>query len=604
MQPETNGAKASVIMIEDNERNVKLVEALLKKGGYEYCSANDAENGIQLIRKNQPDLVLMDIQLPGMDGLSATRILKNDPETQHIPIVALSAHAMQETQTEAREAGVAGFISKPFSIRTFLNDLEQYVPQERTRRVNVSSHTEAVKKNRILVVDDDPKNLKLIKAKLNSEPYEIKGLTSGYDALTVVHEFLPDIILLDIMMPGIDGYEVVNQLKSDERTEAIPVVLITQLDGADDKAKGLQAGADEFLNKPVNTEELKARIRSLLQMKRFKEQLDGRETSTRMYHSATQKENESQLPFVLIAEDDEKDCKIIKRYLQGLTCKTITVNSGQEALTIIEEDRPDIVLLDIMLPDLDGWRICKHIKEDQDTAHIQVIMLTSLHDADSRIRAFEAGTDDYLIKPIHAVEFQVRIRSLLRKKAYLDSLVNKMKVAVRSSITESLTGLYTNGYLKHFLDMEFNRAQRYSQMLAFIMIDIDDFKSYNDTHGHLAGDAALMDFAHLLRDTIRATDLSARYGGEEFAIVLPYSDEKDALMVAEKIKAAIDQFNASLEDGSLQLPTVSMGIASFPSRGIDTSTALITKADEALYSAKHKGKNCCILASTIGTETN
>lgn len=192
-----------VVVVEDNDLNLKLVKALLASGGYRYFTAMDAETGIQLVKAHLPDLVLMDIQLPGMDGLSATRVIKDDPSTCHIPVVALSAHAMKRDQRAAQSNGVAGYI-------------------------------------------------KLIEAILSRDKYEIKCLTSGSAALEAVTQFLPDIVLLDVIMPDLNGFEVLKKIKAHPDTQGIPVVLITQLDSPKDKATGLEAGADDFLNKPLN----------------------------------------------------------------------------------------------------------------------------------------------------------------------------------------------------------------------------------------------------------------------------------------------------------------------------------------------------------------
>lgn len=592
LQPATK--PASIVVVEDNDLNLKLVTALLGSGGYQYFTATNAEEGIQLIKTHIPDLVLMDIQLPGMDGLSATRVIKDDPSTTHIPVVALSAHAMEKDQLAAQTNGVAGYITKPFSTRTFLEKIAGYLPS--TAPCTPSPSPTMLNRDRILVVDDEPLNLKLIEAILSDEKYEIKCLTSGKAALETATQFLPDLILLDVIMPDLNGFEVLKSIKTHPDLQSVPTVLITQLDSPKDKATGLEAGADDFLNKPLNAEELKVRVRSLLRMKRYKEQLDGRKSSTQRIFASPDPEDQqryhSDLPVVLIAEDDERDAKLLNEHLSQFACRTVRVTSGQEALKKIKAEKPDIVLLDLLLPDLNGWRICRQIKDNEGTRNTQVAIITSLKDLDSRIRGIEAGTDDYLLKPIQPEEFRARLSALLKKKAYLDGLVDKMASAVKSSITDALTGLYTHGYLKHFLDLEVQRAERYKLSLALIMIDVDNFKQFNDTHGHLAGDSVLLTLAGLFRNAIRTTDLPARYGGEEFAIVLPYTDENSARNIAGRIQDAIVTHNATSRDKEPPLPSVSMGICIYPSPDAVNSEDLIEKADNALYAAKRDGKNC------------
>ena len=220
------------------------------------------------------------------------------------------------------------------------------------------------------------------------------------------------------------------------------------------------------------------RVRSLLRMKRYKEQLDGRESSTQRICASPNPEHQqrynSDLPVVLIAEDNDRDAKLLKEHLTLFECRVIHADNGQATLKMIQAERPDIVLLDLLMPDLDGWSICRQIKNDERTRNTQVVIVTALKDLDSRIRGIEAGTDDYLLKQIQPEEFRARLSALLKKKAYLDGLVDKMASAVKSSITDALTGLYTHGYLKHFLSLEVQRAQRYKLYLALFMIDVDN----------------------------------------------------------------------------------------------------------------------------------
>ena len=339
-------------------------------------------------------------------------------------------------------------------------------------------------------------------------------------------------------------------------------------------------------------------------MRRYKEQIDSREASARNLYAAPNSskdsDTEAMQSCVLIVEDDERDTKLLNEYLRTVNCSLKHAKTGDSALKAIHAVKPDVVLLDIVLPDIDGWSICQKIKGSDHLRNTQVVMLTSLKDMDSRIRGFEAGADDFVLKPIQAEELQARVDALLKKKAYLDGLVNKVSLAVKSSITDALTGLYTHGYLKHFIDLEIKRARRHNHCLSLVMIDVDDFKMFNDTHGHLSGDSALKQLSKVFRNTIRETDLPARYGGEEFSVVLPYTDQTGAQDVAKRIQNAIAHYNASADRDHVPIPSVSMGICVYPDSGIETVEQFIEAADRALYMAKSDGKNCFRLSDQNG----
>lgn len=257
--------QGTLLVVEDNAYNMKLVRSLLQLGGYQVIEAETAEQGLDLAREHRPEAVLMDIQLPGMDGLTATGKLKEDPETKDIPVLALTAYAMEGDEQKALASGCVGYISKPLDTKSFLQTLQGHIPslskdQDETDDPgdgSVSSDQTGLRedlffKDRILVVDDDdPVNVKLLTAKLPRDSYEALKAYSGQECLDAVYREHPNLILLDLMMPGIDGFEVTRRLKKDEKTRDIPIIHITALDSEADKARGLEAGADEFLNKPI-----------------------------------------------------------------------------------------------------------------------------------------------------------------------------------------------------------------------------------------------------------------------------------------------------------------------------------------------------------------
>jgi two-component system cell cycle response regulator len=460
------------------------------------------------------------------------------------------------------------------------------------------------KMERILIVDDEPFNIKLLRAILSTEPYQTVSASCGEEALEKVAQEPPELILLDIMMPGLDGFEVTKRLKSDPITRDIPIILVTALDGAENKIKGLEAGADEFLNKPVNRAEIMARVKSMLRLKRYHDQLKARARSERHFVFPPGQEGftdgKTSLPAILLVENDEKDSHLLQAQLYGQPYEIKCVQSGDEALSVIQREKIDLVLLDLLLPGMDGFTVIKRLKEPEETRNVQIVAITSLRDAESRIRGIELGVDDYLVKPINAYELKVRLNALIKKKAYVDQLCSGYRSAVRSAITDKLTGLYNYAYFTIFLENEIKRAKRHHHALSVIMLDMDGLKEINDDLGHLAGDQILREFGKLLSANVREIDLCFRYGGDEFVVVLPYTGLEGALLTAQRIREVIANhaFPAGEAQGSRRV-TASMGIAGYPSHAASVDE-LIRKADEALYEAKRKGKNrVCTSGATV-----
>ena len=415
----------TILVIEDDALNLKLVESLLQLGRYRILKALDAETGMRLLREHRPDLVLMDIRLPGMDGLHATRVIKQDPELKQIPVIALTAQAMLGDDEEAAAAGCDGYISKPIDTRRFLTTLENFLGQDK-QNSRTNSGINPDHKEKILVVDDDPLNVKLLTAKLRSINYDVIEAYGGREGLDKAVAEAPDLLLLDVMMPFIDGFEVTKRLKSDPRTCHIPIILITALDARENKGKGLEAGADDFLNKPVNHVELQSRVRSLLDLKRYRHQVSQKnllEQQIVPLASEQVRGTEAEcLPTVLLVEDNETDAQMIQYYLEKESLELELCTDGETALKRIGKGNVDLILLDILLPDINGFEICQSLKQAEETRDIQILMVTCLGDLESKTKGIELGADDYLVKPIDDKELKARIRSLLEKKYYLDTL--------------------------------------------------------------------------------------------------------------------------------------------------------------------------------------
>ncbi len=587
----------TILAIEDNDLNLKLVRALLQRGSFKILEAGNAEIGLALVRSGKPDLILMDLQLPGMDGLTATRLLKQDSESKKIPVVALTSYAMEGDVERAKEAGCAGYITKPIDTRSFLDTVRKFIRDD----VPLSSGTSQRQsyKEKILIVDDEPMNVKLLQAHLSPNQYEILHASSGSEALEKTFQDAPDLILLDVMMPGMDGYEVTRRLKKDPPFQEIPIILVTALDGKEDKRKGLEAGADEFLNKPIHKAELLARVRSLILNKRLREQCAARNQVETLFQDPLGNRALWNLqppqPRVLIVEDNPNDAKLLQHCLGEMPLTIEVAANGEDALSRMKGKDIDLVLLDILLPGVDGFEICGRLKRIEDTRKIQILIITCLSDFESKARGFETGADDFLIKPIDPYELRLRVGTLLQKKRYLDELHQIHEINFYEGVTDPVTGLYNRAYLQDFLNLEMKRSLRLKYPLALLMCAIDDFAKIANSRGTDGGGRILREVGHSLRENFREIDLPVHCGEEVFAVVLPYTDGPGAIKGAERVSKIIQGHSFSQDPDRPPLKiNLRMGISlySSPEWGVNE---FIQRAREALYRAQKEGKFCYLL---------
>ena len=307
---------------------------------------------------------------------------------------------------------------------------------------------------------------------------------------------------------------------------------------------------------------------------------------------------------ILVVDDVPVNIQLLVTYLAAEGYEVDSAKDGHDAMKAVKEHQPDLILLDVMMPKMNGFKVCEVIKSDDATKFIPVILVTALNELEDKIKGMNSGADDFLAKPFNKLELLVRVRSLLRIKHLHDELQEKVIELQRTkeelrqlAITDGLTGLYNYRYFKEQLLQELKRAQRHSLKVAVVMIDIDHFKQYNDKNGHPAGDVVLKDIARLLRDNIRNIDLAARYGGEEFSLILIETDKPSAKIVSEKIRKLVEDYGFAYEssqpDGKL---TISTGVATFPEDGEDFDT-LVSKADQRLYLAKEAGRNLIFVDS-------
>jgi two-component system cell cycle response regulator len=446
---------------------------------------------------------------------------------------------------------------------------------------------------RDLVVDDVLANVKLLEARLTAEYFEVITAMSGQEALDICARAQCDIVLLDVMMPEMDGFEVCRRLKADPATHHIPVIMVTALDQPSDRVKGLEAGADDFLTKPVSDIALLARVRSLSRLKMMTDELRTRAASSSQIGIADAL-GEVMLDDglggrVLLVDDRASSYERIAEALAAQQAVDIET-SPQEALFRLAEAEYDLVIVNLGLVDFDGLRLCSQIRSLERTRALPILLIVEQDDTQRLLRGLDIGVNDYLMRPVDRNELVARVRTQVRRRRYNERLRTNVQQSVQMAITDGLTGLYNRRYMQIHLDTLMDRSLERERPLAMLLVDIDFFKAVNDTHGHDAGDVVLREFADRLRACVRGIDLACRYGGEEFVIVMPEADLGVASTVAERFRRRVASPPFQLADGTALDITISIGVAG-RHHGERDGEALLKRADQALYRAKRDGRN-------------
>lgn len=456
---------------------------------------------------------------------------------------------------------------------------------------------------RVLVVDDVPANLKILEAKLTAEYFEVLMAPNGKTALDLALREQPDLILLDVMMPEMDGFEVCRQLKQNPDTVHIPVVMVTALSDAQDRIKGLEAGADDFLTKPVNDLILLSRVKSLTRLKTIMDEWRLREATSGQFGgapaSAALMADQEMGGRVLVIESDRFTSEKMLLALERKSC-TVTVAATAQAGTELANDQDyDLIIVSLYLEDGDGLRLCSHFRSAARTRRLPILLVIEQEQLPGLVKGLEIGVNDYLIRPIDSNELWARVRTQMRRKRYHDLLQEDYQRSLALALTDSLTGLYNRRYLTSHLESMVERARSSAKPLSVLMIDIDHFKVVNDTHGHAAGDDVLRAIAVEIGRSVREFDLTARIGGEEFVVVMPDTTGAAAMAVAERLCVTIA--GNQVQAASLKQPlsvTASIGIATLLGPG-ESATNLVNRADEAMYRAKKAGRNRVVVHETL-----
>jgi two-component system, cell cycle response regulator len=444
----------------------------------------------------------------------------------------------------------------------------------------------------ILVVDDIEQNIKLLEAKLLYEYYTVYTATSGAEALEILDSTNIDVVLLDCMMPEMDGFDTCVRIKLNFNTSHIPVVLVTALSGKEDRIRGLEAGADEFLTKPIDDMALFARLKSLIRTKSIIDELKLRnDTNDDFGIRSSYVEQDLSYSKITIIDDDPVQSDNILQMLSSLTQNISIISDLKNLQTLLRQSSSaDAMIISCQLEDHDPLRILATIKASTNAKNSSIIMLSEEEKISTVIKALDMGANDYFVIPLEQSELIARIKTQLCRKYYQDALRDDLAQGMNLSIKDALSNLYNRRYFEKYLERMIRKAMLEEKNLYAIMIDVDYFKNTNDEYGHTAGDKVIIETSNIIRTHVRAEDFITRYGGEEFVILLYDTTEIHSTDVAERLRNAIEAHDFILPNSTIVIhKTISIGVASYHNK--ESPSLFISRADEALYQAKRTGRN-------------
>ena len=448
---------------------------------------------------------------------------------------------------------------------------------------------------RILIVDDLIPNIRLLEVKLVAEYYDVFTASNGADAIEIAKNEKLDLILLDAMMPDMDGFEVCRRLKADPNLAHIPVIMLTALEESRNRVRGLEAGADDFITKPINDLILMARVRAQLRLKMITDQLLSHTGYSVANSQAVLEQIGQQQARVLVIEDSERRAAKLSKPFDGR--HLIRTESDPRNAIQAAKAGTDLVIVSLVSSNFDGLRICASLRFDEKTKDIPILALGDLQDEARLIRAYDLGVNDLLLRPIEAEEIQARVNSQLRRKFFTDSLRDNFNENLEMVISDPLTGLGNRRYFDRKIETLFELLENEGEVFSIMVFDIDHFKRVNDILGHDMGDTILKEVAARLVSNMRAMDIVSRYGGEEFIIAMPKTKGEDALLAAERVRGLVGGTPVYV-GGQAHIITTSAGVAEVQSG--EKLRDVFKRADSALYKAKRMGRNKVMGSEGIG----
>ncbi|SFX43129.1 response regulator [Marinospirillum alkaliphilum] len=598
------GRSCRALIVDDQPIARQILREILEGWHYRVEEAEDGQQAVELFRQQMQqgevyDVVLMDWEMPRLNGLSALRSIRKmmqEAELIHqLPaMLMVSAHEQSEIQLYTEEA--IEYLPKPVHRSSLYNALS-HLHEEQTRSAD---RLECFCGQRVLVVEDHPINQQVVQSQLEQMGLHVTLADDGAQGVEKVRAEAFDLVLMDIQMPVMDGYEATRAMR--QFNSDIPIIALTAAALVEDRHKALAAGMNDHLGKPFTGQQLFDHLKVWLKTQpaasatahsdptpaaRDEPQVHEHQPANSVAAPSIQKRT------LLIVDDQSANIKVLANLLKA-DYTILVANSGARALDIARgKNQPDLILLDILMPDMDGYSVCRKLKNNPGTSRIPVIFITALDDASDETKGLDLGAVDYISKPFHPDIVKSRIRNHMSLKVKTDLLEDM-------SHLDGLTQIANRRHLDQALQREMKRLKRNGKPLGLVMLDIDYFKAFNDHYGHGKGDECLIRVAAALQQVIqRPGDLLARYGGEEFAVLLPETDAEGVARVAEALSAAVEAMNYPHAHSEVaDHVTISVGAVSLP-MAEETADSLLNQADTALYQAKHSGRNQVVLLEPL-----
>jgi diguanylate cyclase (GGDEF)-like protein len=606
---------ARVLLAEDNDINQQIAVALLAELG---IAVEVAETGrIAVDKALAPgahyDAVLMDLQMPDMDGLEATRWIRARFAAAQLPVIAMTAHAMESERQRCLDAGMNDHIAKPVDPDALARTLRRWI-QPRAQdhagggawQVDASpaaaaapsTGPQAETQSRLAPSSTTPPSdatsspRQLALARVGGNAALLDSLLANFRARYA--SFPAEITALLVAKQPTQASQLAHGLRGVAANLGFDALATAAADAEQ------QFAAPTRGNDALRLERLMQALRHALASISAIEPAAALAPTRPM--SVPPLAAPAGAPRILVVDDESINIDILASVL-GNTYAIIPARSGAQALTLAVEQRPDLILLDVMMPGMDGYEVCRELKAGPDTRDIPVIFVTTLSDGQAEAFGLELGAVDYLTKPVQSAIVRARVRNHLELKQARDSLA-------RQVLIDGLTGIANRRHFDEVLAAETRRTARSGRPLSVIMIDVDHFKRFNDRYGHVAGDGCLQAVARAIAGCLHyPADCAARYGGEEFACILPDTDLLGARHVAARIGAAVNALGIAHQDSPTgSAVTVSLGVAGLAggepgktagdagAAEVSAGARLLALADEQLYEAKRSGRNRAVSA--------
>ena len=566
-EPETGGrarefsALLQVLLVEDNAVNQQVASEMLSRLGIKADLAEHGEQALAMATRTQYDLILMDCNMPVMDGYEATRRIRALEVDHKTPIIAMTAATGEEEQRRALDAGFSDFLYKPVRLEALSAMVSRWVPVTAPGVDGGTARPEV----REQVAAYSPAAMQELRDSVGDVTYRM------------VESFLEDTpVYLDSLKSALlendprRVYEIAHALKgSASNFGAAPFLEVVSALEKKGKAGDL-AGGEELVSA---CGERFAELRK--ELERYQLSETGQQDGSQRKHQ------------LLIADDDRTLRLALRGTFEGEEFEILEAADGAQAIALCERAMPDIILIDAMMPEVNGFDACQRIRQLPGGGDLPILVITSLDDEDAIVRAFRCGATDYLTKPIHFTVLKERVGRLIK--------ANRAEVRARTlAFADSLTGLPNRARLNQELGFTLNQASLNDERVAVLFLDLDNFKNVNDSLGHQVGDLLLKAVADRLRRCVRRSDFIARLGGDEFTVILRRVENDEIVSnIARNILEALSEPFVFIQ--KRMLVSTSIGISIFPDHGTDVSS-LLKHADLAMFKAKETKNRFCFYA--------